>query len=68
MAKGNPIIKTRVTAELLERIYSAIDSNNANRRDEPYDLSGWLRQAIEERLAKLERSRRGKKGADDAAD
>lgn len=66
MAKGSPIIKTRVSPELLERIYTAIDMNNSRRKDEPYDLSGWLRQAIEERLAKLERSRGARKGAGDA--
>lgn len=58
MSKGNPIIKLRVTPELLDRIRKAIDQNNERRGDQPYDLSGWLRQAVEERLDKLERARK----------
>lgn len=59
MSKGNPKIIIRVSPDTLAKIREAIDSNNVRRGAEPYDLSGWIRQAIEERLAKLERGRKG---------
>lgn len=59
--KGSPKIILRVPTELLDRIREAITSNNAFRGGQPYDLSGWIRQAITERLDKLARSRKGRK-------
>lgn len=58
MSRGTKITPLRLSPELLSRIHAAIDSNNMRRSEEPYDLTGWIRQAIEERLAKLERGRK----------
>lgn len=61
MGRGTTITPLRLSTAMLDRIRAAIDSNNKRRSDEPYDLSMWIRQAIEERLAKLERGRKDAK-------
>jgi hypothetical protein len=43
--------------DLLARIDAEIEKNNERRTEEPYDRASWIRQAIEERLLHLERSR-----------
>lgn len=60
-SKGTRITPLRLSDELLDRIHASIASNNGRRREEEYNLTSWIRQAIEERLAKLERSRKGGK-------
>lgn len=69
MSRGTKHTILRLAPELLARIHEAIDQNNSRRADEPYNLTSWIRQAIEERLAKLERGRkaneRKRKGAAD---
>jgi hypothetical protein len=62
MGRGTPITPLRLSEELLGRIREAIDSANERRTDEPYDLTGWIRQAIEEKLK--HRKRGTKKGKD----
>lgn len=69
MSRGTKHTIMRLAPELLERIHKAIDQNNSRRGEQPYNLTSWIRKAIEERLAKLERGRlaneKKKKGAAD---
>lgn len=58
MSRGTRITPLRLSDELIARIHAAIASNNKSRREEEYNLTSWIRQAIEERLAKLERGRK----------
>lgn len=60
MSRGTRITPLRLSDELLERIQAAIDSNNARRGNKPYNVTSWIRMAIEERLDKLERGRKGR--------
>jgi len=61
MSKGNPIVKLRVTQTTIDKIVEAIQSANFNRKLSPYDLSSWIRAAIDEKLQHLERAKRRKK-------
>jgi hypothetical protein len=63
MAKRTPITPFRFAAELLDRIDVAIASANKAGRKEPYDRAKWVRHAIEEKLAKLSRSKGKRKGS-----
>lgn len=62
MSKGNPKVVVRFRQEVLDRIEAAIQSANYNRKDEPYDVSAWIRKAVDDKLAHLERSKRKPKG------
>ncbi len=55
------MILLRLPPDLLARVEVAIASANQRRTEEEYNVQGWIRQAIEEKLAKLERGRRKKK-------
>ena len=57
MAKGNPRVILRIAPITLEAIHAAIDGANVNRKDAPYDVSAWIRHAIDEKLQKLARGR-----------
>lgn len=58
MSLGSPQVILRVPQHLLDRIDEEVWRQNASRAGEPYDRSSWIRQAITERLAKLERGRK----------
>jgi hypothetical protein len=58
MSKGNYVIHTRLAPDVLENVMAAIVSANKTRRTEPYDLSSWVRAAIQ---AKLDHTRRAKR-------
>src|SRR5262245_42394109 len=60
MSRGTPMTRLRLSDDLLRRIQESITSNNAFRADEPNNIKSWIRKAIEERLAKLDRSRKGR--------
>lgn len=66
MSRGTPLTPLRLSAELLDRIDAEVERQNRTRAEEPYNRTSWIRQAIEERLAKLERGRKaGQKRADE---
>jgi len=65
MTRGTPLTPLRPVPELLARIYAEVEPQNLIKRGKPYNRSSWIRHAIEEKLAKLERTRtstRKKKG------
>jgi len=46
MSAGNPILKMRVPQEVLDWIESRIAARNEVSRDEPWDVSAYLRWLI----------------------
>ena len=62
MSKGNPFIGIRIPQATLDAIDAVILRCNKKQVDkEPITRNDFLRMAIEEKLAKMERSRNGKK-------
>lgn len=59
MSRGNKILKLRVRPELLAEIESVISARNERSSGEAWDMSGFLRAAIREKLDKMARSRDG---------
>lgn len=59
MSKGSPVVPIRIPATLLERIETQIAESNPRRKGEPWTRSAFILSAIEEKLAKMERSRKG---------
>lgn len=57
MSRGTPLTPLRLSTELLARIDAEVARQNETRIGEPYNRTSWIRQAIEERLAKLARGR-----------
>jgi hypothetical protein len=60
MSLGSPRRTMRFPEELVKDIEQAILSANARRADVPYDWTGWVLQAVREKLAHLARARKGK--------
>lgn len=58
MTKGNPKLITRVSAALLDEMREAIGRRNARTREEPWDMSAFVRCAIRDKLQHMKRSRR----------
>jgi len=56
-SKGNPIIKTRVNAELEQEVETTIRRRNLHSDNEPWDTSAFIRAAIKEKIQHMERSR-----------
>lgn len=63
MSRGSKVVHVRLDDARLKAVQSAIDSANHHTRDVPYDLSAWIRQAIDDKLAHLVRSRRPRTSA-----
>ena len=61
MSRGSPVTPVRLPQELIDRIVAAYKRANLTRKEEPYTLSSFIRHAIEEKLAKMERGRSKKK-------
>lgn len=61
MSKGSRVVTFRMEEELMTRVDAAIASANLSREDQPYNLSDWLRGAIEAKLAHLSRGKRSRK-------
>lgn len=57
MSLGNPKILVRLPTEELDALRESIESANAHRSGEPWTMSEFVRVAIREKLAKMERSR-----------
>ena len=58
MTEGNPKVIVRVPEALRRQILAVIARRNARSRDEPWDLSAFVRTAIRDKLHHMERSRR----------
>ena len=64
-SKGNPVVKTRVTTELEREVEVTINRRNLHSDNEPWDVSEFIRSAIREKIAHMERSRnKGRKRTD----
>lgn len=61
MSLGSPRRTMRFPEALVEKIEEAILSANARRADVPYDWTGWVLQAVREKLRSLERGRSSSK-------
>lgn len=61
MSLGSPRRTMRFPEELVQRIEAAIDSANVRRVAAPYDWTGWVLQAVREKLRSLERGRNSSK-------
>lgn len=57
MSEGTPRYTVRLGDELLALVEETIARRNANSPNPPWDLSGFIRCAILEKLMKMERSR-----------
>jgi hypothetical protein len=57
MSKGNPVVKLRLSQELNELIELEVRRYNSFTRKEQTTLSGWVRDAIREKLDHLRRGR-----------
>ncbi len=67
-SKGTPRYTFRIPRPLMEEIRLAIARRNVWTRDEPWDLTGFVIAALQEKLAKMERSRGDRKKASDNTD
>lgn len=56
-SKGSPRRTMRFPQATVDRIEQAIDSANQRRAEVPYDWTGWVLQAVAEKLRSLERGR-----------
>jgi hypothetical protein len=61
MSKGTPIHSFRFPPLLRAAVLRQIQSRNANSPRAPMTVSDFIIRAIEEKLAKMERSRSGKR-------
>lgn len=61
MSKGTPVRTMRFPLPLVEQIEASISSANLRRADAPYDWTGWVLQAVREKLRHLNRGRRASK-------
>lgn len=59
--KGSQIVPVRIEAELLSELDVCIERVNANRHDEPYTRSTFVRAAIREKIDHYRRSGKRKK-------
>lgn len=62
MSKGTPKHFVRLSDELMLMIEKTIDRRNLHTREEPWDLSAFMRVAFNEKIKKMARSRRRKGG------
>lgn len=58
MSSGSKIVPVRFPEPMLLALQVAMDKANETRKDEPYDMSSFIRHAVSEKLAKLHRGRR----------
>lgn len=58
MTAGNPKIVVRIPPDLKRQMLEAIKSRNHRTREEPWELSDFVRIAIRDKLHHIQRSRR----------
>ena len=57
-AEGSPRVILRIPQDLLSEMNEVIERRNAVTREEPWDMSAFIRTAIREKIAHVLRSRR----------
>jgi len=62
MSKGRPIVPVRFGEGTLSSMKRIVEQRNARTRNEPWTMSDFIRVAVEEKIAHMERSRRGRNG------
>jgi hypothetical protein len=55
-SKGTPIYRFRIPHDVMNAAIATIHRRNNNTAEEPYDLSEFVRQAIVEKIAHMDRS------------
>jgi hypothetical protein len=68
VSKGSPVVPMRIPSELLAEIERAIEGRNSRAPGEPWTRTGFIITAIREKLAKMERSRSGRKRSREVAE
>ena len=63
MSKGTQIYPLRIADAMMIDIVDAIKSANKSRRGEEYNISSWIRSAIQEKIDHRRRSKQGKRNA-----
>ena len=63
-SKGSWRVTLRLPGSLRQEITEAMLSANLVKVDEPFDFSGWIKKAIQEKLDHLRRSRKPRKRKD----
>jgi hypothetical protein len=61
MSNGTRVYTVRLQDDLMERVQETMQRRDLYSADSPWTLSDFLRVCVEEKLAKMERSRRSKK-------
>jgi hypothetical protein len=61
MSKGTPVQTVRISPGTLVLVQDAVARRNANTADEPWTVSDFIRQAVFDKLAHMERSRKRRK-------
>lgn len=59
MSKGTKVFSLRIDDELFAAVHAAILKRNLHTRDEDWTFTDFMRAALREKLAKMERSRKG---------
>lgn len=57
MSRGTPRVAVRIPPSLRATVEVVIAHRNANSRQEPWDLSDFIKIALQEKLAKMARCR-----------
>jgi len=57
MSKGSKVVPVRIPDELYIRMIAQIDKTNERRKEEEFDVSSFIRKAIEDKLDHANRSR-----------
>jgi len=57
MSKGSRIVPVRIPDDLFVRMLCQIEATNERRKQEPFDVSSFIRQALEDKLDHCSRSR-----------
>jgi len=58
---GNQIVPVRFDATTLSSMRDAVEQRNFFTKKEPWNMSDFIRVAVREKLAHMERSRKGRK-------
>lgn len=57
MSKGTPVVMFRMPKQMLADILAVLHRRNKNTQEEPWNRTDFIRCAIREKLAKMQRSR-----------
>jgi TPP-dependent pyruvate/acetoin dehydrogenase alpha subunit len=59
--RGSRIMTVRMDDDTIARIQAQVDRSVTYSKDEPYTIGGWIKKAVAEKLAHLERSKKPSK-------